>query len=79
MSQDCIFRSRAERPAARREAAQVGGPGGWCVPPGKNRARSIGDHATNIAETVYYIVEGRTLSERPKAALTSIAAPPLPA
>jgi phosphate transport system protein len=39
----------------------------------------IGDHATNIAETVYYIVEGRTLSERPKADLTSIAAPPLPA
>jgi phosphate transport system protein len=36
----------------------------------------IGDHATNIAETVYYIVEGRTLSERPKADLTSIAAPP---
>src|SRR6195256_4603765 len=39
----------------------------------------IGDHTTNIAETVYYIVEGRTLSERPKADLTSIAALPLPA
>jgi phosphate transport system protein len=32
----------------------------------------MGDHATNIAETVYYIVEGRELSEeRPKADLTS--------
>jgi phosphate transport system protein len=39
----------------------------------------IGDHTTNIAETVYYIVEGRTLSERPKADLTSIAALPLQA
>jgi phosphate transport system protein len=27
----------------------------------------IGDHATNIAETVCYIVEGHTLPERPKA------------
>jgi phosphate transport system protein len=32
----------------------------------------IGDHATNIAETVYYIVEGRPIEvERPKADLTS--------
>lgn len=32
----------------------------------------IGDHATNIAETVYYIVEGRSLpGERPKADITS--------
>jgi phosphate transport system protein len=32
----------------------------------------IGDHATNIAETVYYIAEGRPLTEeRPKADLTS--------
>jgi len=32
----------------------------------------IGDHATNIAETVCYIVEGRTIvEERPKADITS--------
>lgn len=32
----------------------------------------IGDHTTNIAETVYYIAEGRALpEERPKADLTS--------
>jgi phosphate transport system protein len=32
----------------------------------------MGDHTTNIAETVYYIVEGRALlEERPKADLTS--------
>ncbi len=37
----------------------------------KNLER-IGDHTTNIAETVYYIVEGRTIPEgRPKADLTS--------
>jgi phosphate transport system protein len=40
----------------------------------------IGDHITNIAETVYYIVEGRVLpDERPKADLTSIGVLPLPA
>ncbi len=39
----------------------------------------MGDHATNIAETVYYIVEGRQLKEeRPKADVTSREALPLP-
>jgi phosphate transport system protein len=39
----------------------------------------IGDHATNIAETVYYIVEGRMPpDERPKADLIGIGARPLP-
>ena len=39
----------------------------------------IGDHATNIAETVYFIVEGRMPpDERPKADLTGIGARPLP-
>jgi len=38
----------------------------------------IGDHATNIAETVYYIVEGHKLEERrPKADVTSRAVLPL--
>jgi phosphate transport system protein len=38
----------------------------------------MGDHATNIAETVYYIVQGRPLSEeRPKADITSIGTMPL--
>src|SRR5271155_3467456 len=40
----------------------------------------MGDHTTNIAETVYYIVEGRTLpDERPKIDLMNMDAPPLPA
>lgn len=38
----------------------------------------MGDHATNIAETVYYIVQGQPLSEeRPKADITSERALPL--
>ena len=38
----------------------------------------VGDHATNIAETVYYIVEGRQLKEgRPKADVASREALPL--
>jgi phosphate transport system protein len=39
----------------------------------------MGDHVTNIAETVYYIVEGRQLKEeRPKADVTSKTKLPLP-
>jgi phosphate transport system protein len=39
----------------------------------------IGDHATNIAETVYFIVEGRMLpDERPKADLAGIGGRALP-
>jgi len=35
----------------------------------------MGDHATNIAETVYYIIEGRNIAEqRPKGDTTSFAA-----
>jgi phosphate transport system protein len=38
----------------------------------------MGDHATNIAETVHYIVEGRALAdERPKGDTTSFATFPL--
>jgi phosphate transport system protein len=38
----------------------------------------MGDHATNIAETVHYMVEGRTLAEeRPKGDTTNIAPVPL--
>ena len=37
----------------------------------------MGDHATNIAETVHYIVEGRSLpDERPKSDLTAFARTP---
>jgi phosphate transport system protein len=35
----------------------------------------IGDHATNVAETVYYLVEGRTIPQtRPKGDDTVLAA-----
>ena len=35
----------------------------------------VGDHATNIAETVYYMIEGRPIAEqRPKGDITSFAA-----
>jgi phosphate transport system protein len=38
----------------------------------------MGDHATNIAETVYYMVEGRALvDERPKGDTTNIASVPV--
>ena len=38
----------------------------------------MGDHATNIAETVYYMVEGRALAdERPKGDTTNIAPVPM--
>ena len=37
----------------------------------------MGDHATNIAESVYYITEGQQLGdERPKGDTTTIAALP---
>jgi phosphate transport system protein len=35
----------------------------------------MGDHATNIAETVHYIIEGRPITDkRPKGDTTTIAA-----
>jgi len=35
----------------------------------------MGDHATNIAEAVYYMVQGQALwRERPKADVTSVIA-----
>ena len=38
----------------------------------------MGDHATNIAETVYYMIEGRPITEqRPKGDSTSFGAAPL--
>ena len=38
----------------------------------------MGDHATNIAETVHYMVEGRPIADpRPKGDTTSFAAMPL--
>jgi phosphate transport system protein len=37
----------------------------------------VGDHATNIAEAVYYIVEGNTLDDRRKADSTSMMTMPL--
>ena len=38
----------------------------------------IGDHATNIAETVYYMIEGRPIADqRPKGDFTSFGATPL--
>ncbi|MCP8937232.1 phosphate signaling complex protein PhoU [Alsobacter sp. SYSU M60028] len=37
----------------------------------------IGDHATNVAETVYYLVTGHNLAlERPKAEAADVTAPP---
>ena len=34
----------------------------------------MGDHATNIAETVYYMIEGRAIADqRPKGDTTTIA------
>ena len=40
----------------------------------------MGDHATNIAETVYYIAEGRALvDERPKGDTTASTTVPFPA
>jgi phosphate transport system protein len=39
----------------------------------------MGDHATNIAETVHYMVEGRPImDERPKSDMTSLTSVPFP-
>jgi phosphate transport system protein len=39
----------------------------------------MGDHATNIAETVHYMVEGRPImAERPKSDMTSLTSVPFP-
>jgi phosphate transport system protein len=44
----------------------------------KNLER-MGDHTTNIAETVYYIVQGRSLAgARPTEDITSVSPQPLP-
>ena len=38
----------------------------------------MGDHATNIAETIHYMIEGRPIvDERPKGDTTSFGAPPM--
>jgi phosphate transport system protein len=43
---------------------------------GAKNIERIGDHATNIAETVYFLVHGRSLAdERPKGDVTSTTAP----
>ena len=40
---------------------------------GAKNIERIGDHATNIAENIYYLVHGETISdERPKGDITSM-------